>query len=125
MDGTKTATGVSDGSWIDWFKPGSAYDVLVYTVVDRRRRARYHKPINRPTRSCVKHLIVECTHCGEPFKYWEISVGGWPTGEGEDIDCPNCFKTHARQETTGYFGSAKLTDEEKAAYLAEKAERRW
>jgi len=72
----------------------------------------------------VKHVIVECTHCGELFKYWEISVGGWPAGEAEDIDCPHCFKTHGRQETTGYFGSAKLNDEEKATYLAEGAKRR-
>jgi len=72
----------------------------------------------------VKHVIVECTHCGELFKYWEISVGGWPAGEAEDIDCPHCFKTHGRGDTTGYFGSAKLTDEEKATYLSEKAKRR-
>ena len=79
----------------------------------------------------MKHVIVECKHCGAPFKYWEIPLGGWPAGEAgwpageaEDIDCPHCFKTHGRGDTTGYFGSAKLTDEEKATYLSEKGKRR-
>lgn len=65
-------------------------------------------------------MIVECKHCGEPFKYVEKG-GGWGDRVAEDIDCPHCGKVHGRQVTAGFFESAALSPEEKQMYLAQKA----
>jgi|SoiMethySBSTD1v2_1073268.scaffolds.fasta_scaffold659288_2 hypothetical protein len=69
-------------------------------------------------------MIVDCKHCGKPFRYWEAGAGGWGSREAEDIDCPHCGKTHGRQVTAGHFDSAKLTEDEEREYVAEKAKGR-
>jgi hypothetical protein len=50
-------------------------------------------------------MIDDCKHCGKPFKYWEAGAGGWGSRGADDIDCPDCGRTHGRQETAGDFDS--------------------
>jgi endogenous inhibitor of DNA gyrase (YacG/DUF329 family) len=63
-------------------------------------------------------LIVECSKCGKPFRYWEDSPGG-PFRDRETIDCPHCGGEHGAGVTAGVFRSEKLTPEEEAAFLSQ------